>query len=435
MSESAETSREAAGCPFKGDASLLERQFTDLAVQAKPNPYYQALRDNDPVRYDENLGMYLVSRYQEINTVLMDYVTYSQELGYYKQYAYGYLDELKEILERDGGGFIPDLVNIDPPRHKRTRRLAEQAFTKRRMKALEPEFEELIGGMIDKLAEKGACDGLKDLALPMSISFITKKLKIPELDHETLKRWAYAYNAQYSLMQTREQFLANAKMICELQNFVIDLVRKRQAKREEDMISDLLDARIDDESPTLTFNELVAGVRAMLIGAHDSVSTALTNILFKVATDAKIAKRFYELADDDYLMGHFVEELLRLEPPVRALSRMTTKEVELGGKKLPEGAHLLVLYASANDDETVFQCPRDFDMDRKNLGRHFSFGAGPHLCLGISLARMELKVACKQIARRLKDIRLAIPVEDIRYHPTVATLTMERLPLLFSRRT
>jgi cytochrome P450 len=74
-------------------------------------------------------------------------------------------------------------------------------------------------------------------------------------------------------------------------------------------------------------------------------------------------------------------------------------------------------------------------MDRKNLGRHFSFGAGPHLCLGISLARMELKVACKQIAKRLKDIRLAIPVEDIRYHPTVATLTMERLPLLFSRRT
>jgi cytochrome P450 len=113
---------------------------------------------------------------------------------------------------------------------------------------------------------------------------------------------------------------------------------------------------------------------------------------------------------------------------------MTTKEVELGGTLLPEGAHLLVLYASANDDESVFSGPRSFDMDRPNLAKQLSFGAGAHLCLGVTLARMELRIAGMQIAKRLKDIRLAIPVEEIRYVPTVATLTMERLPLKFSRR-
>jgi cytochrome P450 len=415
-------------------AAPLDKSFVDLAVQAHPNPYYRALREQDPVRYEESLGMYLVSRYHDVDAVLRDAVTFSQERGYYKQWAYGYLDELKSILRRDGGGFFPDVVNIDPPGHGRARRLTEQAFSKRRMKLLEPEFEALVAELIDTLAEKGEADGLNDFALPMSISFIIKKLKIPELAPEKIKRWSNAYTAQYSLMQTREQFLENAKQICELQNFVIALVRRRQAKRDEDLLSDLIDARIEDENPALGFEELVAAARAMLIGAHESVSTAVTNLLFKVATDEAIAARFYESADNDLRMGRFVEELLRLEPPVRALSRMTTKEVELGGRLLPEGAHLLVLYASANDDEAVFGCPRAFDMDRSNLGRHMSFGSGAHRCLGISLARMELQVAGTQVARRLKDIRLAIPTEEIRFVPTVATLTMERLPLTFSWR-
>ncbi len=428
--------RGMSGCPFNPDVnpSLSDLKFTDPAIQARPSGFYRALREGAPVHYDQSLGMYLVSRYQDVDVVLRDAVTFSQERGYYKQWAHGYLEELKSILERDAGGFIPDVVNIDPPRHRRARRLTEQAFTRRRIKLLEPGFEALVGEMIDKLAGRGEVDGLKDLALPMSIRFIIEKLKVPDLDFETIRRWANAYNAQYSLMQTRAQFLANASQICELQNYVIALVRKRQERRDEDMLSDVIDARIDDDNSALSFEELVATGRAMLIGAHDSISTALTNLLFKVATDPEIAARFYESANHEARMGRFVEELLRLEPPVRALSRMTMKEVELGGKLLPEGAHLLVLYASANDDEAVFSCPRNFDMDRPNLAKHLSFGAGAHLCLGITLARMELRIAAMQIAKRLKDIRLAIPVEEIRYVPTVATLTMERLPLIFSRR-
>jgi cytochrome P450 len=255
------------------------------------------------------------------------------------------------------------------------------------------------------------------------------------VDVERVQRWTAAYTAQFGLMQTREQIIANAREVCDLQNYIIARVRERQAQRREDMISDLIYARLDDEdNPTLTYGETVSLARALLIGGNDTIATALSNLLFVVATDPEIAAQFYACAADDLRLARFIEELLRIEPPVRALSRLTTKEVELGGKLLPAEAHLLLLYASANDDDKVFACPRSFDMNRKNIGRHMSFGAGIHLCVGMAAARMELKVAAREIAKRLENIKLAIPVEDIRYLPTVATLTMESLPLTFGRR-
>ena len=106
----------------------------------------------------------------------------------------------------------------------------------------------------------------------------------------------------------------------------------------------------------------------------------------------------------------------------------------VNGTTIPAGAHMLLVYASGNDDETVFPEPEKFDIDRPNLGRHVGFGGGPHRCIGLALARMEVKVACREAARQLKDIRLAIPADEIRYVPTVATHTIESLPITFSKR-
>jgi cytochrome P450 len=113
---------------------------------------------------------------------------------------------------------------------------------------------------------------------------------------------------------------------------------------------------------------------------------------------------------------------------------MTTREVELGGHTLPAGAHLLLMYASANDQAEVFPDPRKFDIERANVGRHLSFGGGVHRCVGLALARMEIKVAAREIVRRIDDIKLAVAPEAITYLPTVATQSIERLPITFSRR-
>ncbi|OMC40805.1 hypothetical protein A5740_23890 [Mycobacterium sp. GA-1841] len=415
-------------------SSLDEVSFIDPAVQEKPFAYYRALRYDAPVYFEKNLGMYLVSRHEDLEAVLRDPVVFSQELGYYKQMAHGHLDEMKEVLERQGGGFFPDVANIDPPRHNRVRRLLSQAFSRKRMKSLEPQFEELVDGLLGNLVERGELDGLHELALPMAIAFSMQQLQVDDLDMSTIKRWGSAYLSQFSLTNTREDMIRAAHDLAEMQNYLIALVRRRMAEPEDDMLSDIITARTPDEEP-LSFEELVATARALLINTHDSMSTAFTNILFQVATDADIARQFYEAAEDDSSMGRFIEELLRLEPPVRALSRVTTEPVMLGKKALPKGAHLLVLFASANDDESVFECPRQFDTNRTNIRKSMTFGAGVHLCLGVSLARMQLLVAARQTAKRLKDLKLAIPVDEIRYIPNAALLAMERLPLTFAPKT
>ena len=411
--------------------------LADPKVMFNPEPYYRALRKNAPVYYDETMNLYLVSRYEDLNEVLYDWETYSQELGYHTLWGQGHREELIGILEREGGGYFPDVIASDPPRHGRIRKLLENAFTARRLKQLEPQFTRVVEDLVERVADKGRADGVADFALPMTVRFMGEQIGVTEDDIEAtkIKSWSDAYQAQYSMMQTREQLIGNAHRIAELQRFVIELVRKRQASPGDDMISDLINARLDDaEKPRLTFEELVALTRTFLIGGNDSISTALTSLLYQVATDAEIADQLYASIDDDQTLNRFVEEIIRLEPPVRALSRITTREVELNGTVLPKGAQVMVLFASGNDDETVFDSPRHFDMTRRNLGKHLAFGAGIHRCVGNSLARMEVKVAAREIVRHLKDIRLAVPKEELVYIPSVAMVMMKSLPLAFSKR-
>jgi cytochrome P450 len=122
---------------------------------------------------------------------------------------------------------------------------------------------------------------------------------------------------------------------------------------------------------------------------------------------------------------------MRFKPPVRGLFRFTTKEVELGGTLIPQNAQVYILFASANDDETVFPCPHIFDVDRPNGTRHLAFGAGIHLCAGIALARMELKAVITELMSRLTDFELTVPVERLEYAPSLTSMPLEKLPLRF----
>ena len=428
----AQTQARTGGCPVMGGASLK-----DPEILARPTDFYSALRKEDPVHFDEKVGMWLVARYDDIVTVLRDPLTYSDKMGYAAMYANGHFEEFKGILEREGGGFFPDCIKDDPPAHTRVRRLLDKAFTAHRVAAIEPGITAIIVDQIGLLADKAAngqvVDGVKDFAVPLTIRVICEQLGLQQFNADKIQRWSSAVTAQISKMQDHAQMVENAHQICELQNFIIGEMRARQEQPREDMISDLVHAKLDDGS-VLTFAEAVSLVRALIIAGNDTTATAIGNLLMVLSTRPEVAQALRDSVDDDRLLNRFVEELLRIEPPVRGLARMTTREVELGGRLLPKDAHMLVLYASGNDDETQFACPRNFDLNRGNLVKHVAFGAGVHRCVGASLSRMEIKVAAREIVRRLDDIRLTIAPEEIRYLPTVATHSIEHLPLTLKRR-
>jgi cytochrome P450 len=436
---STEAEKPAGKCPVTGQSGslLAEASLTDPKIQAHHGDFFKAMRTDDPVHYDKKLGMWLVSRYEDIVQLLRDPITFSDKHGYAAQYASGYFEEFKQILEKEGGGFFPDVIKDDPPAHTRVRRLMDKAFTAHRVKALEPGITKIIVDLVEKLADKAAngrvVDGVNDFAIPLTIAVICEQLGISQFNAEKIQRWSGAVTAQIGRMQNREQMLENAKQICELQNFIIAEMKAREAQPREDMISDLVHAQLDDGGK-LGFGEAVSLVRALIIAGNDTTATAIGKLLFVLATQPDVAKTLKDSVDDDRLLTRFVEELLRIEPPVRGLAKMTTREVELGGTKLPKGAHMLVLYASGNDDDAQFACPRQFDPNRGNLGSHVAFGVGVHRCIGASLARMEIKVAAREIARRLDNIKLAVPVEEITYLPTVATHTIDKLPLTLTRR-
>jgi cytochrome P450 len=426
----------AGACPVSG-AVLGGASLTDPAVIKQPQVFYHAMRTEDPVYFDKKIGMYLVSRYDDIVEVLRDPITYSDKMGYEAMYASGHFEEFKQILERDGGGFFRDAIKDDPPAHTRVRRLMEKAFTAHRVAQLEPGITKVIVDLVEELADKAeggkVVDAVGSFAIPLTIRVICEQLGISHFNAEKISRWSQAITAQISKMQDREHMLENAREICDLQNFIIAEMKAREAEPREDMISDIVHAELEDGG-RLEFGEAVSLIRALIIAGNDTTATAIGNLMFILATQPEVLKTLQESVDDDRLMGRFVEELLRFAPPVQGLAKMTTKEVELGGKKLPAGAHLLVMYASGNDDETVFECPHKFDLNRGNLGKQVAFGVGVHRCIGAALARMEIKVAAREVVRRLGDMKLAIPVDQIEHLPTVATHTIKELPLTLKRR-
>jgi cytochrome P450 len=428
----------AAECPVgRHKISLTEASLTEPAILAHPDNFYWTMRTEDPVHYDEKLGMWLVSRYEDIIALLRDPETFSDKHGYAAQYASGHFEEFKQILEREGGGFFPDAIKSDPPYHTRIRKLMDGAFSAHRVKTLEPGITRIIVELVEKIAAKGATgavvDGVREFAIPLTIAVICEQMGINQYDGAKISRWSEAITAQISRMQNREQMLENAKQICELQNFIIAQMKDREATPREDMISDLVHARLED-GEKLTFEEAVSLVRALIIAGNDTTATAIGNLLFILSTQPDIAKRLHDNVDDERFLNRFVEELLRFAPPVRGLAKMSTRETVLGGQKLPKNAHMLVLYASGNADEAQFECPQSFDTTRGNLGSHVAFGVGIHRCIGASLARMEIKVAARELIKRLDNLKLTIPLSEVKYQPTVATRSIESLPLTFTRR-
>lgn len=416
--------------------TVKDYSLADPSVTACPFDYYSAMREEDPVHFDEAIGSFIVSRHEDIVKVMSEPIVFSMEMGFVDQAKQEFQDEVEQFY-RDSG--LPELKNVvtsDPPYHTRIRSLMDKAFTAHRVAAMEESLTAIANDIIDGFIDDGKVDFVEQFAIPFPIFVIADQLGIPRADLKAFKRWSDATVMPLGGQLSREQTMWCAEQTVEMWRYLQVKIAERLDNKTEDMISDLVHARIDDPAnPTLSEMELIQIIRSLIVAGNETTTTAIGNGLLLLMRKPEIAQQLFGAgASDDRAITRLADEILRLESPVQGVPRTASVDTDINGVAIPKGSLVLLMLASANRDNGKFECPEGFDVSRKNVGQHLAFGNGIHRCIGSMLARMEIKISMRQIFTRLNDVRLAIPDSEIAYGPSMIVRSLTTLPATFTRR-
>jgi cytochrome P450 len=415
--------------------TLQEYTLADPQVTSCPFTYYKAMRSQDPIHFDEKIKTYIVSRHEDILKALAQPLVFSSGLGFKAQSRQAYEDEIEEYYRSHGVPKLEHIVTSDPPYHTRIRSLMDKAFTAHRVASMESYINEVANELIDGFVDDGKVDFVERFALPFPLFIIADQLGIARSDFKSFRRWSDATVEPGGRQLSKERVWWCAEQTVEMWNYLKAITDARRASPRDDMISDLVHARIDDpENPELSPMELFQVIRALLVAGNETTTTAIGNGVLILTRNAGLIQKLRAVQGDDKVFSRMTEEILRLESPVQGLPRVTTEDTVLGGVSIPKGSLVFLGYASANRDDAKFEAAEDFSLERKNVGHHLAFGSGIHRCIGAMLARMEIKVSMRQIIRRLDNIRLAVPENELTYAPSMLVRALVSLPVTFTRR-
>ncbi|HVH19392.1 MAG TPA: cytochrome P450 [Myxococcota bacterium] len=403
----------------------------DPAVLASPFEYYRALRAEAPVFRDPFTGVFHVARYDLVLEPMRDFETFSNRFGPAMggPLAASGDDELDRLRAEAVPG-VDTMLTADPPEHRRFRGLVNKAFTPRRVDALEPAIEKLCGELIDAFAADGRCELLSQLAVPLPLSVIADQLGVPRADLPKFKRWTDGFTAQLSGLATGEDAREAVRRIVEFQGYFAARIEEAKRAPREDILSDLVRARVDGERP-LDLPETLSILQQLLVAGNETTASAIAEGLLLLI---RHPEQLRLVREDPSLVPNLVEEVLRLATPTASMWRKAKRDVQLGGVAIPAGSMLLLRFASANRDETRFADPDRFDVRRANASEHLAFGHGIHFCIGASLARKEMRIAFRALLDRFDALRLAAGRPEPSYKPSVLLRGLGELHLEFARR-
>ncbi len=322
---------------------------------------------------------------------------------------------------------IPSMINLDDPLHKRRRNLVNRGFTPRRVADQEARIRTIVTDLIDRVAPRGECDFVRDLAAPLPMIVIGDMLGVEPADRDRLLRWSDDLIAATDAAASPEVAARGAAAFEEYAAYHRDVVADRRARPRDDLVSVLVHAEIDGER--LTDDEILHDSLLILVGGDETTRHVISGGMEALCRHPEERRR---LAGDPSLLPTAVEEMLRWVTPIQNMNRTATRDTELGGRRIRAGDKLLLLYPSANRDERVFADPDRFDVARRP-NEHVAFGFGAHFCLGASLARLELRVMFEELLRRLPDLALASDAPLPR-RPSNFIVGIERMPVRFTPR-
>ncbi|MFS2291352.1 MAG: cytochrome P450 [Actinomadura sp.] len=311
-------------------------------------------------------------------------------------------------------------IAFDPPDHTRYRRLLQPFFTPRAAASVEDTVRGQVAALIDGIVEKGSCDAVADLARPVPAKVFLDLFGLPQEDLDRLLVWREVIIRMADLSGAGEQPPEAMQSAAELFSYVSDHVAECRAGRAGGLLRDLFegdDPFTDQEAIGLCFFFVLAGV--------DSVTNALSLMFAKLASRPALRRR---LADDPSIIPAAVEEMLRIDPANAVVPRVTTRDVVLEGVSIPAGSTVSVAVGAANRDPADLENPDEFDPQRDY--NNLTWGSGPHRCLGIHLARMELRVVLEEWHRRIPEYELAPGARPRVQWPT-GVIGIDSVPVVF----
>lgn len=405
----------------------------DPAVQADPYPYYNQLREQHPVLRMPSTGFYVLTRYDDLRAVLRDPETFSntldlEELSGEQASRLGAL--FQQRLTEKGWPHVPTLHQSDPPEHTRYRRLLNKVFSPTRVRQMVPDVQRICDQLIDAFADRRQAEFVEEFAFPLPAIVISEQLGLAASEIGTFRRWADAMLAPaQGLLTDEETTLRYADIEAEAQHYLADVFQERRKHPTSDLISALVAASQEEEEQgerPLSMPELQNLLQQLITGGYITTADAITSAMWLLTQHPE---QIPQIKND---LKTFAEESLRMLAPVQGLFRKATRDVELHGINIPQGAILHVRYGAANRDAKTFDEPDTFDVAREHVMRHMSFGQGPHACVGAPLARQELVTAFERLLARLGDFRLD-PDREPERNPGLLFYSFKTLPIQFAQ--
>jgi cytochrome P450 len=317
--------------------------------------------------------------YDAVQSVLRDGETFSSA---------GYAEVMGAVMGHT-------ILEMDAPEHHTYRGLVQQAFSRKAMDRWEVEaVVPIVDDCIDAFVDRGEADLVRELTLPFPVNVIASMLGLPREDLPQFHRLAI------ELISVSFDWGRGMRASAQLRDYFAGVLAERRAHPATDLISQLATAELDGH--TLTDDEIFAFLRLLLPAGAETTYRSSSNLLFGLLTHPD---QLDALRADRALMPQAIEEGLRWEPPLTAIVRTATRDTVVEDVEIPAGAVVIVNMGSANHDEKYWERPEEFDIHREQR-QHLAFAFGPHMCLGMHLARMETRVLLERIFDRLPDLRL-----------------------------
>jgi cytochrome P450 family 142 subfamily A polypeptide 1 len=382
------------------------------------------LRDHGPVYWSESSQLWIITKFADVVAISKNPKLFCSGEGV-----------------RPGIAVRQGLIDEDDPHHTILRKLVNKGFTPRMVAKLETAFMDITTEAIDAVAKRGECDFVNDIAVPLPLLLIAEMIGIRKEDRHRFHEWSDAMIGGDGPWDDPVIMGRAAQAFTEYSAYVSEIIEDRRREPRDDLISILTGAkdegvlgefdeaaatdRLSGEEPALANNELIMLCVLLLVAGNETTRNGLSGAMELLFAHPE-AKQ--ELIDDPGLIPGAVEELLRLVTPVLAFARTATEDTELRGKKIRQGQKVLMIYPSANRDPDQFDAPDTLRIDRKP--HHVAFGIGAHFCMGANLARMELRVALREVLRRLPDMELAADGPELR--PNALVRSCVSMPVRFT---